>query len=50
VQSAGRARKLGSRFVELVERIPAEMAAVAKSRREAHNMREALRGLGSMRI
>ncbi|KAL4424248.1 hypothetical protein ABPG75_001549 [Micractinium tetrahymenae] len=50
VQSAGRARKLGSRFVEIVEATPAELALVRKARQEEQNMRAALAGLTSMRI
>ncbi|KAL4856329.1 Endoribonuclease Dicer 1 [Chlorella vulgaris] len=50
VQSAGRARKIGSRFVEIVERNPAELAMVQKARLEADNMRTAVHSLSRMRI
>lgn len=50
VQSAGRARKLGSRFVEIVEATPGELALVRKARQEEQNMKAALAGLASVRI
>lgn len=50
MQSAGRARKHGSRFVEIIECSPTELALVNKSQLEAANMREALRGLSSMKL
>lgn len=50
MQSAGRARKLGSRFVEIVEATPDELALVHKARQEERNMKAALAGLTSMRI
>ena len=45
MQSAGRARKHGSRFVEIIGATPAELALTAKSRQEQRNLAAALSGL-----
>lgn len=50
VQSAGRARKQGSRFVELLERRPDELALARKARQEQANMQAALRTLREMNL
>ena len=50
VQSMGRARKLGSRFVEIIEASPAELALVNKSRREQDNMQAAVRAMSDMKV
>lgn len=48
VQSAGRARKFGSRFVEIIEATHEELALICKSRAEEANMKAAVRALGAM--
>lgn len=48
VQSAGRARKFGSRFVEIIEASHEELALIRKSRTEEANMRAAVRALGAL--
>lgn len=45
LQSAGRARKHGSRFVEIIGATTSELALVHKSRREEEHLRTALQGL-----
>lgn len=45
LQSAGRARKHGSRFVEIIGATASELALVHKSRREEEHLRTALQGL-----
>lgn len=45
LQSAGRARKHGSRFVEIIGATASELALVYKSRREEEHLRTALQGL-----
>lgn len=45
LQSAGRARKHGSRFVEIVGVTASELALVHKLRREEEHLRTALQGL-----
>ena len=46
----GRARKVDSRFVEIIEASPAELALVNKSRREQDNMRQAMQALNDMKV
>jgi len=41
---------MGSRFVEILEATPAELALVSKARREEESMKTALQGLASVRI
>lgn len=48
MQSAGRARKHGSRFVEIIGATRGERALVEKSRLEEQHMRAAVQGLASM--
>ena len=45
LQSAGRARKIGSRFIEIIGATAAELALVSKSRREVAHLKTALAGL-----
>ena len=46
VQSMGRARKIDSKFVELIDQ--AEVALVTKARREQANMNQAMQALSDM--
>ncbi|KAI7843234.1 hypothetical protein COHA_003068 [Chlorella ohadii] len=48
VQSAGRARKFGSRFVEIIEATHEELSLIRKSRAEEANMKAAVRALGAL--
>lgn len=48
VQSAGRACKFGSRFVEIIEASHEELSLIRKSRTEEANMRAAVRALSAL--
>ncbi len=48
MQSAGRARKHGSLFLEIIEGSAAELALVRKARREVAHLEAALQGLGGL--